>query len=166
METGSETGSECVNKPLRCPCIDFHGHFIFPVYTIVTPPEEGNIIRIEERNNQQKKRRLAANANFTQVNLYKGFLRSDWWQFIFIINAKLIGNFLINNFIILFQDDINKNKIMFRLHKALFAQILDSFQFRVSVPGAQTVVREFSIRYVVVSLSFMCLSFNCLMRII
>ena len=38
---------------------------------------------------------------------------------------------------------------MFRLHKALFAQILDSFQFRVSVPGAQTVVREFSIRYVV-----------------
>ena len=42
--------------------------FHFTVYTIVTPPEEGNIVRIEERNNQQKKRRLAANANFTQVN--------------------------------------------------------------------------------------------------
>ena len=67
---------------------------------------------------------------------------------------------------LLFQDDINKNRIMFRLHKALFAQILDSFQFRVSVPGAQTVVREFSIRYVVISLSFMCLPLNCLMPII
>ena len=39
----------------------------FAVYTIVTLPEEGNVVRIEERNDQQKKRRLAANANFTQV---------------------------------------------------------------------------------------------------
>ena len=36
---------------------------------------------------------------------------------------------------------------MFRLHKALFTQIVDSFQFKVSVPGDQTVVHEFSIRY-------------------
>ena len=36
---------------------------------------------------------------------------------------------------------------MFRLHKALFTQIVDSFQFRVSVPGDKTIVQEFSIRY-------------------
>ena len=47
--------------------------FHFTVYTIVAPPEEGNIVRIEERNNQQKKRRLAANANFTQVTSYNDF---------------------------------------------------------------------------------------------
>ena len=115
----------------------------------MTPPEEGNIVRIEERNNQQKKRRLAANANFTQVTSYND--RNVSQSLMLKINLSLSLHY----FIYFFQDDINKNKIMFRLHKALFAQILDSFQFRVSVPGAQTVVREFSIRYVAVSMSYM-----------
>ena len=115
----------------------------------MTPPEEGNIVRIEERNNQQKKRRLAANANFTQVTSYND--RNVSQSLMLKINLSLSLHY----FIYFFQDDINKNKIMFRLYKALFAQILDSFQFRVSVPGAQTVVREFLIRYVAVSMSYM-----------
>ena len=43
---------------------------------------------------------------------------------------------------------MNKNKIMYRLHKALFSEITDSFLFRVSVPGVQTIVHEFSVKYV------------------
>ncbi len=37
------------------------------VYTIVRPPEEGHVMRIQEVDGKQKKRRIQANNNFTQV---------------------------------------------------------------------------------------------------
>ncbi len=45
------------------------------------------------------------------------------------------------------QQDLETNRIMYRVHKALFNRIDDSFQFRVAVPGDQTKVETFNIRY-------------------
>ena len=103
---------DCVRYQINdftCTCICVGGRlnkisrtFHFTVYTIVTPPEEGNIVRIEERNNQQKKRRLAANANFTQVTSYNDLQQETdcilSQSFMLKINSSLSMHYLIHFF--------------------------------------------------------------------
>ena len=45
------------------------------------------------------------------------------------------------------QDDINNNKVAYRLHRALFEPIHDHFQFQLIIPGDTSNVHMYDIRY-------------------